>query len=403
MSYVERLADKYSPNVVKAITKPLITMAITALVGFIVIAPLGSFVGGILAVGINYISENFAVVLYALIGGLWPLLVFAGMHMAIFPPIQTVQYSTMGYEITGPAILAANLSVGSACLASALRSKNPDTRNLGISSGITALCGITEPALYGFIFKFKRPLIAVMVGGACGGLFAGFTHVKRYVIATPSLPSLGIFIGEGDPMNIIWALVTAAIAIVVSFIVAWILGIEEESEEDTNNVETVPNITTDPDTIYAPVSGEAIALEQIEDEVFSHGILGNGCGIHPTDTTISAPCSGVITTIAETKHAVGMLSSSGIEVMIHVGIDTVNMEGKGFTVFCQEGDKIQKGQKLMTFDPKEIQAAGYKDTVALLIINTDDYSEVTQLKSGKISVGEELLSVKYKRLEGVKS
>ena len=398
MSYVERLADKYSPNVIKAITKPLVTLAVTALVGFIAIMPLGSFVGRILAIGINYLNEHFGVLLYTLIGGCWPLFVFAGMHMAIFPPIQVAQYTEWGYETTGPAILAANLSVGSACLAAALRSKNSETRNLGLSSGITALCGITEPALYGFIFKFKRPLIAVMAGGASGGLFAGIMQLKRYTMATPSIPALGIFIGEGDPMNFVWALVTAGIAIIVSFTVAWILGVQEEPEEEDESSEesapAIPTVSAGPDTACAPVAGEAIVLEQIEDEVFSQGVLGKGCGIHPTGTVICAPCSGVITTVADTRHAVGILSDKGMEMLIHVGIDTVDMEGKGFTMYCKEGDKVKKGQKLLSFDPKAIQAAGHKDTVAVLVTTTDDYKDVTLLKTGQTAVGDNLISVK---------
>jgi PTS system beta-glucosides-specific IIC component len=230
MSYVERFADKYSPNAVKAITKPLITFAVTAIVGFLIIMPLGNYVGSILAVGVNFLEEHCSLLLYTIIGGTWPLFVFAGMHMAIFPPIQLAQYTTRGYEtVSGPSTLAANIAVGASCLAAALRSKNHKTRELGISCAITALCGITEPALYGFVFKYKRPLVATIIGGACGGFFAGLVHLKRYVLSTPSIPAIGIFVGEGDPMNIIYAVITAAIGFCVAFIVSYALGIEEET------------------------------------------------------------------------------------------------------------------------------------------------------------------------------
>jgi PTS system beta-glucosides-specific IIC component len=229
MSYVERFADKYSPNAVKAITKPLITFAVTAIVGFLIIMPLGNYVGSILAVGVNFLEEHCSLLLYTIIGGTWPLFVFAGMHMAIFPPIQLAQYASRGYEtVSGPSTLAANIAVGASCLAAALRSKNHKTRELGISCAITALCGITEPALYGFVFKYKRPLVATIIGGACGGFFAGLVHLKRYVLSTPSIPAIGIFVGEGDPMNIIYAVITAAIGFCVAFIVSYALGIEEE-------------------------------------------------------------------------------------------------------------------------------------------------------------------------------
>jgi PTS system beta-glucosides-specific IIC component len=230
MSYIEKFADKVSPNVVKAILKPMITIILTALLAFIVIGPIGTWVGNAIAGVVNTVQETVPMVTYTLVGATWPLLVFAGLHMAIFPPIQMAQAVQLGYEtITGPSALAANTAVGAASIAAGLRCKNKKNREISISAGITALCGITEPALYGVVFKFKRPLIATMIGGACGGFFAGMTHLKRYAAGNPGLPTLGVFIGE-EPMNIVYAVITVVIAVVVAFIVSFLLGVKEEEQ-----------------------------------------------------------------------------------------------------------------------------------------------------------------------------
>lgn len=227
MSYVERFAEKYSPNVVKAILRPLITLGVTAPVALIVIGPLGSYLGGVFAMVISCLDTNLPILVPTIVGAVFPLLVFVGMHLAIFPALQTMQLADMGYEtVCGPGVLASNFAVAGATLAVALRNRDAKTKELGFSTGVTALCGITEPALYGIVVKFKYPLAAAVIGGGAGGLFAGISHLKRYALATPGIPSLAIFIGE-DPGNIFKALVTLAIGFSVAFVVSWILASRE--------------------------------------------------------------------------------------------------------------------------------------------------------------------------------
>lgn len=231
MSYVERFAEKVSPNVVKAVLQPLLTLGITAPVALIVIGPLGSFIGGIFASILSFLDSNVPILVPTLVGAVCPLLVFAGMHLAIFPSLQTIQLADMGYEtVCGPGMLASNMAIAGATLATAFRVKSAKNREMSISTGVTALCGITEPALYGVVFKYHRPLIAGMVGGAVGGLFAGFMHLKRYAFATPGIPALPTFMGD-DPMNIVIAVATVAISFVVAFIVSWILGVDEDGDK----------------------------------------------------------------------------------------------------------------------------------------------------------------------------
>lgn len=229
MSFVERFAEKVSPNVVKAVLQPLLTLGITAPVALIVIGPLGSIIGGFLASVLSFLDTNVPVLVPTIVGAVCPLLVFAGMHLAIFPSLQTIQVAAQGYEtVCGPGMLAANMAVAGATLATAFRVKKPKNREMSISTGITALCGITEPALYGVVFKFHKPLVAGMIGGAVGGLFAGITHLKRYAFATPGIPALPTFMGD-DPNNIFLAIATVAIAFVVAFVVSLVLGVDEDA------------------------------------------------------------------------------------------------------------------------------------------------------------------------------
>lgn len=389
MSFVEKLAEKYVPNVVKAVVRPLLVLGITAPVALIVIGPLGSYLGKIFAIGLSFLDHNAPVLVPTLVGIVCPLLIFVGMHLAIFPALQTVQLADMGYEtVCGPGMLASNIAVAGATLAVALKSKNAKTKELGLSTGVTALCGITEPALYGIITKFKRPLIAVMIGGGCAGLFAGITHVKRYAFASPGIPALPTFIGD-DPTNIYFAIATVGVSFTVSFLISWFLADREDGS--SGKKAAAPAVKTEPKTLYVPVSGKVVPMEQIQDPVFSSGDLGTGCGIDPDSGEILAPFNGEITMVADTGHAIGLLSEDGVEALIHVGINTVEMKGKGFKVLCEEGDKIVCGQKLMTFDRKAIKEGGYLDTVVVLVTNPDDYSGVALKASGTASPLTELL------------
>lgn len=406
MSYVERFAEKYSPTVIKAVLRPLLTLGITAPVALAVIGPLGSYLGKIFALALSFLDSNAPVLVPTIVGTVCPLLIFVGMHLAIFPALQTVQLADMGYEtVCGPGMLASNIAMGGATLAVAIKSKNAKTKELGFSTGVTALCGITEPALYGIVVKFHRPLIAVMIGGAAGGLFSGITHLKRYAFATPGIPALPTFMGE-DPNNIFLAIGTMAISFSVAFVVSWILADKEEPDATKGKAENVgnateavaetlkPTIPTEPNAVYAPVSGKVIAMEQIPDAVFSSGALGKGCGIEPSSEDVCAPYHGEVTMVAETKHAIGLLDENGVELLIHVGVDTVDMEGKGFTLYCKEGDKVVCGQRLLAFDRKAIKEAGHADVVVVLVTNADDYSEI-HLEDGKmVKASEQIMKVK---------
>ncbi len=398
MSYVERFAEKVTPNAVKAILKPLITMAITSLVSLICLAPIGAYIGGVLSSGISFLDSNVPVLVPTIVGAIQPFLVFFGMHLAIFPPLQTIQLAEMGYEtVAGPGFLAAVLATAGATVGFAIATRDKKAKELAYSTGITAACGITEPAVYGIIVKYKQLLPAVVVGGGVGGLFAGLLHLKRYAIAAPGIPALPVFIGE-DSKNIFVAIGTVCIAFFVAMVVAWLLTKKTEGKEQKVapkdvSVDLTPAESAAPRTVYAPLFGRVVELKDLPDDTFATGVLGQGFGIQPDDPTVYAPFDGIVIQTVDSKHAVGLRSDDGLEVLIHVGIDTVDMNGQGFTLYCAEGDRVKLGQCLLTFDPKAIQAAGHPTVTAVILTNSDDYSDLQIRQPGSCRAMEALLTV----------
>lgn len=270
-----------------------------------------------------------------------------------------------------------------------------NAKELAFSTGFTAFCGVTEPAVYGIIVKYKQIIPAVVLGGVCGGLFAGIFHLKRYAIASPGVPALPTFIGE-DPNNIFVAIGTICIAFVISLVAAYLLsGDKKKSAQpaDPQDADLHPTDTAAAHTLYAPLTGTAIPLEEVPDETFSAGILGQGLAIRPDEPTVYAPFDGTVIQTVDSKHAVGLRSADGMEVLIHVGIDTVDMNGQGFTLYCKEGDTVKRGQRLLTFDPKAVEAAGHPTVTVVIVINSDDYQAVKTLKTGPAAAMTPVLTV----------
>lgn len=388
MSYVERFADRVSPKMVKAILKPLITMAVTSLVGLIALAPLGAYIGGLLASVISFLDSSVPILVPTIVGIIQPFLIFFGMHLAIFPPLQTLQMAEMGYEtVCGPGFLAAVLATAGATVGFGVATKNKQAKELAFSTGFTACCGVTEPAVYGIIVKYKQIIPAVMTGGMVGGLFAGVFHLKRYAFAAPGIPALPTFIGE-DPNNIFIAIATVCIAFAVSFAVSYLITRRTEQKSTTP---AVPS--PQPNTLYLPLDGRLIPLEQVPDETFASGVLGQGFAVEPTSNKVYAPFDGTIASIADSKHAIGLESADGMQVLIHVGIDTVDMNGKGFILHCKEDDTVKCGQLLMEFDTKAIRSAGHPATTVVLVTNAEDFQQITMDSPQKGTALEKVLSV----------
>ncbi|KHT25973.1 beta-glucoside-specific PTS transporter subunit IIABC [Pectobacterium brasiliense] len=390
MSYIEQFAEKISPSMIKFFTKPMIVLLFTAPLALVVIGPFGIFLNDLVASGAAIIDGKASWLIPMLMGGLQPFLVITGTAWAM-TPIATSQLTRNGFEmINGPGMLASNIAQGAATLCVAFKTKNKNLKQLASSAGFTALLGITEPSLYGVTLKLKKPLIAAMIGGGCAGIYAGLAGLVRYAFVSPGLAALPAFIGE-NPMNIVHALITCAIAIVVTFALTWIMGFDDPVDETDTAPTTKGPSTSETETakkpqaaeshaeqqaIMSPLSGKLVALSDINDDVFSQGLLGQGVAIIPDKGEVVAPVSGEIITFLESKHAVGIRTDNGLELLIHVGLDTVNLNGKHFTGHIKPGDRVSAGDRLISFDLHEIMRLGYDPITPVVIINSDDYASV---------------------------
>ena len=387
MSYIEKFAEKVSPSIIKFFTKPLLILLITAPLALIIIGPLGTYLNDLVAASAEFINSKASWLIPFLMGALQPLLVVTGTAWAM-TPIATMQLTNNGAEmINGPGMLASNIAQGAATLCVAVKSKNKSLKQLAASSGITAVLGITEPSLYGVTLKLKKPLIAAMIGGGCAGIYAGISGLVRYAFVSPGLAGLAAFIGE-NPMNIVHALITCIIAFGVTFVLTWVIGFDDPVEEDEIKDEKSDEVLLESGSelvIKSPLKGKIIPLSEVNDEVFSAEILGKGVAIIPEEGVVVSPVEGTVEAVLDSKHAIAIKSRDGIEILIHVGIDTVNLGGKYYNNFVKVGDNVKVGDKLLEFDIEEIINNGYEITTPVLICNSVDFNEIKLLNVGNIS------------------
>jgi len=397
MTYVERFADKISPKPVKFLMKPVLTILIVAPVVLIVLGPLGSYVGTVIAAVTDFLNSRVSWLVPMLMGAFMPLLVLTGMHWSFLPILMT-SYTTYGYEaVMGPGSLVSNICQGAAALCVAYKTKDRQFKQQASSAGITALMGITEPAMYGVTIKYKKVLLSVMLGGAAGGFYAGLMGVVRYTSGTPGLLSLPIFIGE-NPMNVIHALVSCAIGFCITFVLTWFYGFKElEMEGDREKAKyseaKEKGQKSKKIIVSSPVNGRKVNLSKVNDETFAKEIAGKGMAVEPADGKITAPFDGEVVTVFRTKHVIGLRSSEGVELMIHIGIDTVELEGKHFTAHVTDGDVVKTGDLLMEFDKQAIEAAGYETVVPVIVTNTGNYLDIIASEEGTVESGQPLFTV----------
>lgn len=404
MKYIEQFADRITPAVTKNFLRPLLILLISLPIALVLVGPLGYFGGNILSSVLYVIYDKAAWLALALMAGLMPLLVMTGMHWA-FVPIALLNISDPGYDaLLLVAMLSSNLAQGASALAVGIKSKNKDLKQLSFSAAISAfLAGVTEPAMYGVTLKYKKPLYACMFAGLVGGFYAGLTVLKCYVFATPSVLAMVQFIAPEGGSNMTNALIVAGISVVIAFVGTWILGFDDPKNEEDEIVEEVNedntleesiennNEVTVESVVYAPIEGKAVSLKQVDDATFSEEIMGKGAAIIPTVGRAVAPVDGVVSALFETKHAIGITSEDGVELLIHIGLDTVKLGGKHFTAHIKAGDKVKKGDLLVEFDIEAIKKAGYDTITPVLVTNAYDYKDVLSLIDRDVKEKEELI------------
>ncbi|WP_312443814.1 beta-glucoside-specific PTS transporter subunit IIABC [Lacrimispora sp.] len=399
MGYIERFADKVCPNLLKVFLKPLMVIFITVPIALVVVGPLGSILGNYLAVGINFLYSKAGWLTIMLISAAMPFIVMTGMHYALIPML-TISLATFGFDaIVIVTMFCSNLAQGGASLGVAARSRDENVKSTASASGISAIvAGVTEPAMYGVTLKYKTPMIAAVIGAAASGLYSGITHLVAYSMGgSPSSLSLITMIGGEGFGNLINGVIAMIISLTVSFVMALILYKPEEktgepeASGDSSAEEKKPLVETI--ELASPLSGSVISLTEVEDPVFASGVLGEGVAIIPDEGMVYAPADGIISAVIDTKHAVGITTNTGAEVLIHVGIDTVRLGGEGFTLHCKEGDRVIKGSLLLEFDMEKIKEEGLSLTTPVLISNMNSFVSLKTSNKKKVEAGEKLLTI----------
>ena len=373
MSTVEKWLHKKVPEMIDLFVTPLCTVLVTAFITFTIIGPIFSILENWVLAGAKWLASSLFGSL--VMGAIYPWTVVMGLHH-MYNVIEAGMIAQTGLNTWMPIASAANFAQFGACLAVALKVHNQKTKAVALPSSLSASLGITEPAIFGINFRFMKPFLCGMAGGAVGALFGALFGLGAPVYGVTGIPAIPAV--NNVPLYLVELLIAAGVA----FALTWFIWKEDKPEEkkaapvEEAPAEPMPSVLRcAAGELLQPCKGKVIAREEIPDETFAAGILGDGIGVVPEDGIVLSPFDGTVTSVFDTRHAV-TLEKDGMEVLIHVGVNTVNMQGEGFTAFVEEGAEVKAGQKLLGFDRDAIAKAGYNDTVVMLLTNSDDLEGV---------------------------
>lgn len=384
LSYLEKYLDRIFPEVARPILTPLFTIVISVPLTLLVVGPITAGAANLVAAGYNFIYNFAPVVAGALVGGLWQMLVMFGIHWGIMP-IMLANFDQYGMDsLQAFTSLAVSAQVGAA-LGVAIKAKKQEIKQAGISGFLPGIFGITEPAIYGVNLRFKKPFIIASISGAIAALVASLFGAHYFAFA--GLPGpLTVFnaLNSEYPMSFWGELLGVAIAIILPVILIQIFGYGEDAvDEVVSDIKVTEEDTQTDELISKPLEGKVVALEDVPDPVFAGGMMGQGVGIQPTAGQVVAPFDGEVILVAGTKHAVGLRSNGGVEILIHVGLETVGLEGRPFTTHVTEGDKVSRGQLLIEADLDMIKSEGLPTVTPVVVTNTADYMDVEVVLDGE--------------------
>lgn len=398
MKYLEAFLEKVVPSSFKSILKPLLEIFIVGVVSLVIIGPIGTWAGELLSGIVLLIQKHAAWLAMPLMAAFMPLIVMTGMHWA-FSPIFLAASIASPDSLILPAMLAANIGQGAASLAVAIKTKNKNTRQIASAAAVSALlAGVTEPALYGVTLKYKKPLYASMISGAITGLFMGIVNLKAFAFAVPSILAIPQFVNKAIPNNFIYALIVLVASLVITFVLTLVFGFDDGTPtlavDDAKTPDTpksnIESGAKDTKKVFSPVKGEMINLDSVNDPTFAQKMLGDGVAVIPEDGKFYAPFDGVVETVFPTKHAIGLKSDSGIELLMHIGLDTVELKGEPYDVKVKANQRVKKGDLLVNADLDKIKKAGYETVTPLIVTNTKDFVEIvpnekTTVDNGTVS------------------
>lgn len=341
-SYVEKFLNKHIPKSTNIVFVPMLTFLIMGTLAFSVLGPIGGIVGNYLATVFTFLAENASWAPALIIGTFLPIMVMFGIHNGV-APLGIMQMSQLGYDsIFGPGCVCSNMAQATAGAVVAFVTKNKTTKETAIPGSITAYLGITEPLLYGVNLPKRYPLIASMIGGGLGGLYAGLTHAHRFATGSSGLPAVLLYIGDNTMTYFYNIIIAIVISIISTAIITFVLAKHFEKEETTDNLDTTQAPVITGQEVMSPLTGEVLPIEKAEDEVFASKVMGDGVVILPETTDVYAPFDGTIASLFPTKHAIGLVSDKGAEILIHIGINTVDLNGEGSKAFVKQGDSVTK-------------------------------------------------------------
>ncbi|MEK3876990.1 beta-glucoside-specific PTS transporter subunit IIABC [Paenibacillus sp. FSL M7-0420] len=405
MSYLYPVVDKFIPKFLRVLLTPMIVLFIMIPLELIVLGPVGSYIGTWLTDGINYLYATVGVLAGTILGFFKPIMVMFGMHYAIMP-IQIQQIASIGSTMLLPASLAANLAQAGAAFGVFVLTKSNTMKSAAGSSGFTALFGITEPAIYGVNLRYKRPFFA---GCAAAGIVGGFysiVHASANAIALPGVLALGTYTAD----RYVYIVIGSIAAVVLGFVFTLLAGIKEDAGGQATTKakknaaspaaaqDATPSVSRAADTagmlIVSPMTGEIKPLAEVEDQAFSQELMGKGIAIVPSEGRVYAPFDGVVEALYRTKHAIGLKAANGVEILIHIGVNTVSLKGKHFKSYVEQGQAIQAGDLLVEFDPAGIIADGYPTITSIVVTNMQQFADVlTASDSGPIQESGALLKL----------
>ncbi len=381
MSFIEKKLHKVVPEVIDLFVTPLVTVLVTGYLALTVFGPVFAWIENGVLGGVKFLISLPYGIGAGLAGAVYPITVVGGVHH-MYNALEAGLLSTYGVNTWMPIATAANVAQGAAALAIALKTKNAKLKSLALPSSLSAFLGITEPAIFGVNLRYIKAFVSGCIGAFAGALVAGIIG-----IGASAYGITGVFGYLITTNYVVQYTLVMAVSIAVSFVVSWILFKDEKQEEvKTVKSETTEKINddTEKNVIYCPLKGEGIELEKVNDPTFAQGLLGQGFAVNPKEGKVVAPFDGKIATLFPTKHAIGIVSNDGLEVLIHIGLNTVELNGKYYETYVKEGDVVSIGQTLVTFNIDKINKAGYETITPVLVTNSDDYEKVSVIKTGDV-------------------
>lgn len=395
-SICERFFSKFIPDLVKFFFVPMLTLIVALPVGFLLIGPVATFGSTIISETVLSIRDFSPMIAGAVVGLTWQILVIFGLHWG-FIPVYINNIVTLGYDNVMMPFFACTFATSAVVAAIFFKTKDKTLKEMCIPNFISGIFGVTEPAIYGILLPLKKPFIISCIAGGIGGGFYGLFNFRKFMMGGMGIFEFPAMIEpDGSMGNLIVAVTGVIITMIIAFVMTMVIYKDDKKEEKTENVEepkTENKKLISNTTLYSPLKGKVMELSQIKDAAFASGVLGKGVAIVPSEGKVVSPVDGTVTTIFPTLHAIGITSDEGVEILIHIGLDTVQLEGKGFKGMVKDGDKITKGQVLIEFDIDYITKEGYCLETPVLVTNADNYLDVISENKDTVNYGESIISI----------